>query len=181
MRYFLLALLMTASLHAVDLKLEGQLPAGVPDIDDPIVTAQLHDFALDEMATSLHRLINEFRIENGKAPLEVDPTIGFYSQRHSDWMAVGRYPLGYENAKTRFQAIQSTIPEAVSAAENVSRIGANHVDPVEAVFSGWIMGPSNRATILGDYDRCGYGISKTASGSFYFSHFFVKCRTNDDS
>lgn len=188
MRLFALSLLFTASLHASTLgvcdivaykHIETQpVPAGVPDIDDPHVAAHIHDFNLEEMTASLHRLINEFRQENGKPPLKIDPTISFYSQRQSDWMAVGRYPLGHQNAKVRFQAIQSYIPEAVASAENVGRIGVNHVDPIAAIFSGWIMGPGHRASILGDFDLCGYGVSKTSSGSFYFSHFFVKTEKN---
>jgi uncharacterized protein YkwD len=179
MRFLILFLLLYTTVSANETLVyrhtEAQpLPAGIPDIDDPDIATQLHDFNLEEMKSSLHRLINEFRQDNGKPPLATDPAIHFYSQRQSDWMAVGRYPLGHQNAKVRFQAIQEYIPQATKSAENCGRVGVNHADPIAAIFSGWIMGPRHRAAILGDFDLCGYGISKTSSGSFYFSHFFVK-------
>lgn len=188
-RYLIPLLLIAQTLCASPWKMEGiptlsersidslPVPAGVPDINDPAVKAYLHDFNQEEMIKALHSLVNEFRLGNGKSALALDPTVSFYSQRQSDWMAVGRYPLGHQDANLRFKAIQESISHVISGGENVARIGLNHSDPVSAAFNGWIMGPGHRAQILGDYDRCGYGISKTSSGSFYFSHFFVKTET----
>lgn len=164
-----------ASGNLIQRSIDSQpLPQGVPDINDPLVKAYLHDFNQEEMIKTLHSLVNEFRLENGKNLLTVDPTISFYSQRQSDWMAVGRYPLGHQDANLRYRAIHESIPHVVCGGENVARIGLNHTDPVSAAFSGWIMGPGHRAHILGDFTLCGYGISKTSSGSYYFTHFFVK-------
>ncbi len=187
MRFFIFFIMLTCSLSAspwkakdhnsLDFKAEindSPAPTGIPNIDDPKVIENIHPSDLTEMVESLHLRINAFRREHGKPELLLSSPISRLAQRQTDWMAVGRHPLGHKGANLCYRALHKQLDNVISGAENVARVGVNHVDPVDAVFSGWIMGPGHRSNILGDFNLCGYGISKTSTGSYYFNHFFIR-------
>ena len=192
MRQLIFFLLITFSLKATPWSAKDQTPLdsivevtnspspiGIKNIDDPKTIEEIHPDNLTEMALALHAKINAFRKEHGKAELTFSEIISKHSQRQTDWVAVGRYPLGHQGANLRYKALRKQIDGVISGAENIARIGVNHVDPIDAVFSGWIMGPGHRSNILGDFDLCGYGISKTSTGSYYFNQFFIRTETSE--
>lgn len=105
---------------------------------------------------------NEFRRQNGRAPLTLMPALTTVAQNWTDHMAATgdfnhnpsywkQYPGGWSNA-----------------GENIA-VGQTP----EQVVDAWINSPGHRANLLGNYDRIGIGYAVNGRGTRYYTQDFA--------
>ncbi|GIV39019.1 MAG: hypothetical protein KatS3mg033_0819 [Thermonema sp.] len=117
------------------------------------------------------QLINEYRIQNGKEPLQTHPAIYAEAYQHSSNMAEGKVPFGHDGFSARVERIRAEL-NAGPAAENVAyNYGP---DPAQTAFEQWRNSSGHNKNMLGDYTHCGLAVAKSGDGRYYFTHIFVK-------
>lgn len=117
------------------------------------------------------QLINEYRIQNGKEPLQTPPAIYAEAYQHSSNMAEGKVPFGHDGFSARVERIRAEL-NAGLVAENVAY---NHgPDPAQTAFEQWRNSSGHNKNMLGDYTHCGLAVVKSGDDCCYFTHIFVK-------
>ena len=116
----------------------------------------------------VHRLVNEYRRRNGRAPLkQIDQAI-LEAQYHS--VDLERYDdLNHDGLRTRVNSIADREDVDIRAfAENV---GYNSTS--QSMVNGWISSLGHRRNMLGNYTHTGIG--RSGSGNkIFFTQIFLR-------
>ena len=128
-------------------------------------------YVFGPLETSTHEQINAYRVEQGLAPLTLDPIIGESARGHSEDMLSGSVDFGHDGFDQRVEWIADTIAY-VSAGENVAW-NQGYDDPVGVAVQGWIDSPPHHENMVGDYDLTGIGVATGPEGRVYFTQIFV--------
>lgn len=118
------------------------------------------------------QLINEYRIQNGRAPLQTHAVIYAEAYQHSTNMAEGKVPFGHDGFSARVERIRAKLNGVGAAAENVAY--TYNLDPAQTAFEQWRNSSGHNRNMLGDYTHCGLAVAKSEDGRYYFTHIFVK-------
>jgi uncharacterized protein YkwD len=130
--------------------------------------------ASSSMATleqSVFQQINQYRQQQGLAPLTLNSTITGQARQHSKNMANSR-TLSHNGFNTRVQTISKTIAVR-GAAENVA-YNAGFSNPAAQAVNGWLKSSGHLKNIMGNYNLTGVGVAKNSQGEFYFTQIFIK-------
>ncbi|PLX32778.1 MAG: CAP domain-containing protein [Ignavibacteria bacterium] len=136
----------------------------------PVVT----DPGIPEVENRVHTLINQYRVEQGLAPLTMADVMTTQARIHSRNMADGDVPFSHDGFEDRVEVIKTQINIA-GAAENVAR-NSGFSDPAQISVNGWIDSDGHRNNIEGDYDLTGIGVSQSSGGVYYLTQLFAKSR-----
>ena len=137
------------------------LPPSVPVIIQTVPNPKL------ELST--HLAINAHRKSKGLNELIWDSKITQQSRNHSIAMALNKVPFSHEGFNQRSSALLPWL----AIAENVHQ-NTGFDDPVAKAIESWLLSPSHKANIEGQYTHTGIGIAKSASGTIYFTQIFVR-------
>jgi len=135
---------------------------------DPNTTAQ------EALEAQLHQQVNALRERRHLIPLERDPALDAVARAHSADMARRGYldhvnPEG-QNPLDRLRA--AGIEGFSLAAENTGL--TDRPDPNREILQGWIGSPVHRRNLNAPpFNRTGIGISRSASGAFYYTQLYV--------
>ena len=132
-----------------------------------------NQFHSSELLTG--RLINTERAKLGLAELVYDENIAAIARSHSDAMASGAVPFSHDGFDGRVAQIQK-LYTTITVGENVA-YNSGAASPEQQAVGDWMESPGHRANIVGDYNRTGIGIAKSASGRYYFTQLFAKVKT----
>jgi uncharacterized protein YkwD len=125
----------------------------------------------EKIVERVNQLVNEFRKEQGLAPLVVSPFISAEARQHSiDMSRDGR--ISHNGFKQRVGKIQQKIPYR-SAGENVA-VNLGYKDPARAAVAGWKKSPDHRKNMLGNFSLTGIGIARGKNGSYFFTQIFIE-------
>jgi uncharacterized protein YkwD len=113
--------------------------------------------------------VNQFRADNGKPPLTMNPDMVETAAIHSQAMAEGKVPFGHDNFDERFKYVAGKLGGINAFAENV----AMGVMDARQVVDGWAHSPGHRKNMLGDYNLTGIAAVKAANGNIYFTQLFA--------
>jgi len=113
--------------------------------------------------------VNQFRADNGKPPLTMNPDMVETAAIHSQAMAEGKVPFGHDNFDERFKYVASKLGGINAFAENVAMGSMN----AQQVVDGWAHSPGHRKNMLGDYNLTGIAAVKAAGGNIYFTQLFA--------
>ena len=123
---------------------------------------------------SFVRLMNEYRVKHGCAPLQWDARIAQVAQRHSEDMARRRYfDHNSPDGNSPFDRLRSADVRYRSAAENI----ATGQFTGSQVLNDWLGSPGHRRNIENcRYTHHGLGLART-----YWTHDFVALPVNSAS
>lgn len=138
---------------------------GVGPVDNP---------GIPEIEQRVHTLVNQYRVEQGLAPLSLSDIITTQARNHSSDMADGSVQFGHDGFQDRVDAISAQISIS-SAAENVAR-NSGYSDPAKVAFDGWIKSAGHKDNIEGNYDLTGIGVAQSSEGVYYLTQIFAKSR-----
>jgi uncharacterized protein YkwD len=113
--------------------------------------------------------VNQFRADNGRPPLTMNPDMVETAAIHSQAMAEGKVPFGHDNFDERFKYVASKLGGVNAFAENVAMGAMN----AQQVVDGWAHSPGHRKNMLGDYNLTGIATVKAANGDIYFTQLFA--------
>jgi uncharacterized protein YkwD len=112
---------------------------------------------------------NNYRQENQKNNLQLNPHLQALATQHAQEMANNKVSFGHDGFDTRAnKIIQKTTASAV--AENVA-LGNENAD---LIFNNWINSTPHQKNILGDFNLLGIGVAKATDGTFYYCQIFAK-------
>ena len=86
-------------------------------------------------------------------------------------MAKGLSIWGHEGYDERTQMV-STIIRWEEIGENLAR--NSFADSSQTAMTGWINSPLHEDNLIGDFTLTGIGISKSATGEYFFTQIFVR-------
>ncbi len=138
---------------------------GVGPVDNP---------GIPEIEQRVHTLINQYRVDQGLAPLTISDVITTQCRNHSRNMADGTVPFSHDGFQDRVNAISSQISIS-HAAENVAT-NSGYSDPAQIAVNGWIKSAGHKKNIEGDYDLTGIGVSQSSEGGYYLTQMFARSR-----
>lgn len=144
-------------------------PKEIPDINDEAVRRKLHDFPQHYFRYLVMEEFNKLRATVNRRDLFEHPIPHYYSQRHSDSMAVGKYPLGDTGIKGRLSMVKNYLPQIRNMAEWYAKIPIDHPNPSKAAADQWAADGKKRGIIYSHYNLFGCGISKSDDGHYYYS------------
>jgi uncharacterized protein YkwD len=127
-----------------------------------------------ELETRLHQEVNALRARRHLIPLERDPALDAVARAHSADMARRGYlnhvnPQG-QNPLDRLRA--AGIEGFSLAAENTGL--TDRSDPSREILQGWIASPVHRYNLHAPpFNRTGIGVSRAASGAYYYTQLYV--------
>jgi uncharacterized protein YkwD len=113
--------------------------------------------------------VNQFRVQNGKSALTMNPDMVETAAIHSQAMAQGSVPFGHDNFDLRFKYVAAKLGGIDAFAENV----AMGVMDAGQVVDGWAHSPGHRKNMLGDYNITGIATATAANGQIYFTQLFA--------
>jgi uncharacterized protein YkwD len=125
-----------------------------------------------EIVAAVHRLVNDFRQEQGLEPLTLDPRISAEAREHSAEMARSGGRISHRGFNRRLQDIGTKIPYR-AAAENVA-VNVGYDNPARAAVEGWKKSSEHRKNMLGDFSLTGIGIAQSQAGGYFFTQIFVQ-------
>jgi uncharacterized protein YkwD len=125
-----------------------------------------------KIVAAVHRLVNEFRQEQGLKPLTLDPIISAEASEHSAAMARNGGSISHRGFKQRLEDIRKRIPYR-AAAENVA-LNVGYGNPERAAVEGWKNSPEHRKNMLGEFSLTGIGIAQSRGGGYFFTQIFVE-------
>ncbi|WP_290793646.1 CAP domain-containing protein [Flavihumibacter sp. UBA7668] len=114
--------------------------------------------------------INNYRKKKGLAPLRVNAVVATEASLHSQAMARKQVAFGHGGYGGRVKRISSRLEGLVGSAENVA-VGTMSA---AEVVKRWINSPTHRKNIEGPYNLTGIGVSKDATGRFYYTQLFIR-------
>jgi uncharacterized protein YkwD len=126
--------------------------------------------AFAELEQTVFEQINQYRVEQGLAPLLLNAEISEQARRHSEAMAESRN-LSHAGFEERAEAISQSVPFR-SAAENVA-FNRGFTNPETQAVEGWIDSTGHRENIEGNFDLTGVGVTQNEQGEYYFTQLFV--------
>lgn len=142
--------------------------------DDDGAGPVIPDPGIPEVENRVHTLINQYRVEQGLAPLTFADVMTTQARGHSRNMADGDVPFSHDGFEERVDVIRTQI-EIAGAAENVA-MNSGFSDPAQKAVEGWIDSDGHRNNIEGDYDLTGIGVAQSSSGAYYLTQLFAKSR-----
>ena len=123
---------------------------------------------------SVHQQINKYRQSRNLPPLALDARISEQSRHHSQAIASRQMPFSHNGFEARVNVIGRSIPYR-SAAENVV-YNQRYSNPDQQAVERWIKSLGHRKNMEGQFDVTGIGITKNATGEYYFTQIFIKRR-----
>jgi uncharacterized protein YkwD len=148
------------------------VPAAAPNSSVPHSNVQENDQQFAPMVDRVHRLVNEFRAEHGRAALTLDSSISAAAREHSAEMARDRSAISHRGFKQRLSDIQKRFPFRAGA-ENVA-MNAGQKDPATTAVDGWRRSPEHRLNMLGNFNLTGIGIASGENGEYFFTQIFIQ-------
>ncbi len=119
-----------------------------------------------------HKLVNQYRVSLGLAPLILKTTISEVARKHSGDMATGIVPIGHKKFEERIQQIRATF-SVIASAENVAwNFSAR--EPCYTALRGWINSPGHQKNMVGNFNFTGIGVELANNGSYYFTQIFIQ-------
>lgn len=125
-----------------------------------------------QVVARAHRLVNEFRKEQGLQPLTLNQMISAEAREHSADMARNGGSISHRGFNQRLQDIREKIPYR-AAAENVA-VNVGYDNPARAAVEGWKKSPEHRKNMLGEFSLTGIGIAQGKDGRYFFTQIFVQ-------
>jgi uncharacterized protein YkwD len=139
-----------------------------------VARADSNAASYEELEARLYQEVNALRARRHLIPLERDPALDAVARAHSADMARRGYlshvnPEG-QNPVDRLRA--AGIEGFSLAAENTGL--TDRPDPDREILQGWIASPVHRNNLQAPpFNRTGVGVSRAASGVFYFTQLYV--------
>jgi uncharacterized protein YkwD len=135
-------------------------------LERPITNAARAPISEESEMRSFIRLMNEYRVQHGCAPLQWDERIAEVAQRHSEDMARRHYfHHNSPEGSSPFERLRSADVSFRRAAENI----ATGQFTGSQVLDDWLESPGHRRNIEEcRYTHHGLGLSRT-----YWTHDFV--------
>jgi len=136
-------------------------------VEKQLVLVTNYSSSTDEV--ELARIINQYRVSNGKNTLEIVNHISYKSQEHNLYM-IQNNVVNHDYFESRANNIMQVLG-AVRVGENIAY---NYSTP-NAVLYAWLNSPGHKENLDGDYTHFGISISiNPTNGKKYYTNMFMK-------
>ncbi len=135
---------------------------------DPLSADSENDSDLDDLAWELLELINAHRAQKNLPPMESDSTIEAVAEQHSQNMASGKIPLGYDGLREKLTTLAQQL-RARSVAANIAQGKTN----AEQIVARWLGSPAHLKNIEANYNRTGIGVALNEKGDSFITQLFL--------
>jgi len=125
-------------------------------------------------------LINQFRRQEGLAPLKWNDEIAKIARAHSRDMAAGEVDFGHDGFRERVDQMKALVAGFRGAGENVLYTD-QLADVAPRAVQTWLHSPHHLRNIRGDYNFSGIGVWQAKNGALYFTQLFLKAAAPQDS
>lgn len=123
----------------------------------------------DELAWEVLELINEHREKKSLPALSLDSATQAVAQGHSDLMASGKIPLGYDGLRDKLTALAQQL-RARAVAANIAQGKTN----AEQIVSRWLASSAHLKNIEANYNRTGIGVAVNEKGDSFITQLFLQ-------
>lgn len=121
-----------------------------------------------EMANDVLTLVNDHRNSIGLPSIIVDQQYASaYAVDHTQYM-IESGKISHDNFGVRSEALKQRGAEVVG--ENV----AYGYSTAQGVVDAWLNSESHKRIIEGDFTHSGFGIMKSSSGKYFYTHLFYR-------
>ncbi|MCX6597278.1 MAG: CAP domain-containing protein [Acidobacteria bacterium] len=127
------------------------------------------------LEAAVAELVNEYRESAGFARLRLEEEISAIARERSRRMAAGLTPLGHNGFSLRAQAARLAIGPISRISENTAR-NRGYANPAQRAFDGWLISPTHRKNLDGDFLVTGVGMARSTQGEFFLTQIFVAPR-----
>ncbi len=145
-------------------------PSTSPTTTPSPITAE----TLPELERRIFEQVNQYRLQRGLRPLQMDPRISAHARAHSQAMAGRQVPFGHTDFSQRIRRVNQIISSR-RVSENVAYI-FSHNDPAKRAFDGWLRSPAHRRAIEDNFSVTGVGVALGDRGALYFTQIYVRPR-----
>lgn len=114
------------------------------------------------------KLINDYRTNIGLKALIQNNYLSIKSEEHNNYMITEK-KASHDNFSTRFHDISEALG-AIYVAENIVY---NTTTP-QSALKCWLMSPSHKLNVEGDFTHFGISIRIDSKGKKYFTNIFAK-------
>lgn len=149
---------------------------GVPLTDDlgrtiAIQNASVYSAQVNEVLN----ITNEYRAQNGLAPLQLDTSLTYAAMHRAAEMAhLDDGSSQVSHTRPNGQKFSSII---YVYGISCSAIGENILDVYntsQSAMNGWINSTTHRDNILGNYTKIGVGVAVASNGVYYWAQLFTR-------
>ncbi len=128
--------------------------------------------SVSELERHIYGLVNTHRSTRGLTPFSYSEEVAAVARQHSQAMASGRSNFSHAGADKRQQVLAHQIAFR-RFAENIA-MNTYHTDRAgKKALEDWLTSQGHRAAIEGNFNQTGIGVSRDASGAFYFTQIFL--------
>lgn len=113
--------------------------------------------------------VNEYRKKKGLPALRTNTVIATEASVHSQAMARKQVAFGHGGYGARVKRISQRLEGIAGSAENVA-VGKMSA---REVVQRWINSATHRKNIEGPYNLTGIGVSRDATGKFFYTQLFI--------
>ena len=113
-------------------------------------------------------LINEYRVSIGLNALKEINHISYKSEEHDHYM-IEKKVVSHDDFVSRSENIIQVL-----GAKNVGENIAYNYNSPQAVFDAWLLSPTHKANIEGNYTHFGLAIRVSEEGKKYYTNIFAK-------
>lgn len=122
----------------------------------------------DYLAVELLHLVNDYRQDNNLIVMQSHMAIVEVAQKHSQRMASGKIPLGYEGLKEDLMDLARTL-QVRSIAANIAQSRPN----AEKIIDTWLNSPAHSKHIEGEFSQTGIGVAHNEKGEYFITQLFI--------
>jgi uncharacterized protein YkwD len=134
--------------------------------EDPVPAKMEYVYNSNELETL--ELINSYRASIGLSVLVKSNHISYKAKEHNDYMIQNNL-VNHDGFEERCKNIVKVL-DAIVVAENVAY---NYKSP-QGALDAWLLSPSHRKVIEGNFTYFGISIRESAIGRKYYTAIFVK-------
>ncbi|MGB3493969.1 MAG: CAP domain-containing protein [Elainellaceae cyanobacterium] len=133
-----------------------------------------HETTIRNIEQQVFELVNQYRIDQGLSPLQLDDRISVYARQHSEAIATRQISFGHGGFSDRVDRIGREIRYR-RIGENVA-FNQGMMNPAQRALRGWLNSSTHRDNIGGRYQLTGIGVARDRAGGFYITQIFLRRR-----
>jgi len=133
-----------------------------------------HQVTIRNIEQQVFELVNQYRVDRGLSPLQLDDRISAYARQHSEAIATRQISFGHGGFSQRVDRIGREIRYR-RIGENVA-FNQGMMSPAQRALRGWLNSSTHRDNLGGRYDLTGIGVARDRAGGFYITQIFLRRR-----
>lgn len=137
-----------------------------------VMNTEATSLTTEQMEQQIYQAINQYRINNGLPPFEINTVLKDEARKYSQGLATKQINFDNQNFDTYFEKIQQVLPLENAQVRTASNQG--YREPAQEVIDSWLGDPSVQQEITGDFSVIGIGVTTTEDKQYYFTQILAR-------